>query len=278
MDVFEGAWTSFEHVPMLTSTCNGSYGIAANSNSEMQDRDWAGFLNSIEHENSTTGAQYQFFNLGSGSQGYSNGITNIGGLPITKPFSGSTSSTSSTITPPHSATQTGATWPASSRAMNCYQPTTLPTELWRPAHFLPQHQVTHMNHDRPHPQMPPTPQSAGFNYRSNLDQTLLPDSPAIHDNGNMHNADDLMYQSDYGCTTLMDDAAGNDGDDEADGADPCYAQLLYRCLKETPDHTMSLKELYDWIAQHSQKAKDPKSRGWQNSVRHNLSMNAVSLP
>jgi hypothetical protein len=46
-------------------------------------------------------------------------------------------------------------------------------------------------------------------------------------------------------------------------------------LEEAPDHTLSLKEVYEWVLQHSQKAKN-KDRGWQNSVRHNLSMNAVS--
>ncbi|SMR41429.1 unnamed protein product [Zymoseptoria tritici ST99CH_1E4] len=56
--------------------------------------------------------------------------------------------------------------------------------------------------------------------------------------------------------------------------DPCYAQLLHRCLKEAPDHTLSLKEVYEWVLQHSQKARN-KDRGWQNSVRHNLSMNAA---
>ena len=60
-------------------------------------------------------------------------------------------------------------------------------------------------------------------------------------------------------------------------AEVCYAQLLWRCLKEAPEHTMTLKELYDWVREHSLKAKDPKNKGWQNSVRHNLSMNAVSM-
>ena len=68
----------------------------------------------------------------------------------------------------------------------------------------------------------------------------------------------------------------SDREESTDPADPCYAQLLYQCLKEAPDHTLSLRELYEWVSQHSQKAKDPKNRGWQNSVRHNLSMNAVS--
>lgn len=71
------------------------------------------------------------------------------------------------------------------------------------------------------------------------------------------------------------DSTPADDDDNSDPSDPCYAQLLYRCLKEAPNHTLTLKELYEWVSQHSQKAKDPSNRGWQNSVRHNLSMNAV---
>lgn len=69
--------------------------------------------------------------------------------------------------------------------------------------------------------------------------------------------------------------SGSDELNDPETADPCYAQLLYRCLREAPDHTMALRDLYDWVKEHSQKAKDPKNRGWQNSVRHNLSMNAV---
>lgn len=66
-------------------------------------------------------------------------------------------------------------------------------------------------------------------------------------------------------------------EDEAGGnIDPCYAQLLYKCLKEAPDHTMTLKNVYEWVRQHSKKARESSGTGWQNSVRHNLSMNAVS--
>ena len=72
------------------------------------------------------------------------------------------------------------------------------------------------------------------------------------------------------------DSSGSDEINDIDAIEVCYAQLLWRCLKEAPEHTMTLKELYDWVREHSQKAKDPKNRGWQNSVRHNLSMNAVS--
>lgn len=62
---------------------------------------------------------------------------------------------------------------------------------------------------------------------------------------------------------------------DSDAADPCYAKLLYSCLMEVPNHTLSLRQLYAWVEQHSIKARDSSNRGWQNSVRHNLSMNAV---
>lgn len=59
--------------------------------------------------------------------------------------------------------------------------------------------------------------------------------------------------------------------------DPCYAKLLYRALKEQPDHMMTLKDLYDWVAGHTNKGKEGTGKGWQNSVRHNLSMNGVRV-
>jgi hypothetical protein len=67
-------------------------------------------------------------------------------------------------------------------------------------------------------------------------------------------------------------------DEAGADVDPYYAQLLYECLKEAPDHKgMSLKNIYEWVRQHgSQKAKDSTGTGWQNRIRHNLSMNAVS--
>lgn len=72
-----------------------------------------------------------------------------------------------------------------------------------------------------------------------------------------------------------DNVIAEDVEGEAEASDPCYAQLLYRCLQQATNHTMSLKELYTWVEQNSLKASDKGSKGWQNSVRHNLSMNAV---
>jgi len=53
-----------------------------------------------------------------------------------------------------------------------------------------------------------------------------------------------------------------------------YAQLLHQCLSKAPENRLTLKEIYDWFEKETGKAKS-ESKGWQNSVRHNLSMNEV---
>ena len=55
-----------------------------------------------------------------------------------------------------------------------------------------------------------------------------------------------------------------------------YAKLIYRALLSAPGHRMVLKEIYDWFSEHTDKNKNPSPKGWQNSIRHNLSMNGVS--
>lgn len=55
-----------------------------------------------------------------------------------------------------------------------------------------------------------------------------------------------------------------------------YAKLIYRALMSKPDHAMVLQEIYQWFRDNTTKgASDTK--GWMNSIRHNLSMNAVCL-
>ena len=66
----------------------------------------------------------------------------------------------------------------------------------------------------------------------------------------------------------------NDGVDGNITSQP-YATLIYRALKSVPGHKMVLREIYDWFERHTDKAKDSSSKGWQNSIRHNLSMNGV---
>ncbi|KAJ5661056.1 transcriptional regulator family: Forkhead [Penicillium longicatenatum] len=64
------------------------------------------------------------------------------------------------------------------------------------------------------------------------------------------------------------------GDSEEDHPiDPPYSQLIYQALKESKDHRLQLQDIYAWFEQNTNKCKD-QGKGWQNSIRHNLSMNA----
>ena len=63
--------------------------------------------------------------------------------------------------------------------------------------------------------------------------------------------------------------------DNITGSEP-YAQLIYRALKSVPNHSMVLKDIYEWFAHNTDKPQTSTSaKGWQNSIRHNLSMNGV---
>ncbi|KAI7160127.1 hypothetical protein KC349_g3735 [Hortaea werneckii] len=105
---------------------------------------------------------------------------------------------------------------------------------------------------------------------------LAGESPFLSEASPFH---DEVMEDDWsqagGQAAYYDDIGNDNLQDDLENSDPCYAQLLYRCLREAPEHTMALKDLYEWVREHSQKAKDSKNKGWQNSVRHNLSMNAA---
>jgi hypothetical protein len=64
--------------------------------------------------------------------------------------------------------------------------------------------------------------------------------------------------------------------DDKDTDEP-YAKLIYRALIDAKGHAMSLQDIYQWFIKNTMKAKAP-TKGWQNSIRHNLSMNGVRTP
>lgn len=57
--------------------------------------------------------------------------------------------------------------------------------------------------------------------------------------------------------------------------DKPYARLIWEALMEAPGHRMMLREIYTWFQLHTNKARESGTNGWQNSIRHNLSMNQV---
>ncbi|PWY80007.1 hypothetical protein BO83DRAFT_201083 [Aspergillus eucalypticola CBS 122712] len=56
--------------------------------------------------------------------------------------------------------------------------------------------------------------------------------------------------------------------------DKPYSKLIEMALKTNPEKKLSLQGIYNWFEQNTAKGRDLSSKGWQNSVRHNLSMNA----
>lgn len=56
--------------------------------------------------------------------------------------------------------------------------------------------------------------------------------------------------------------------------DKPYAQLIYEALIQAPGHRMLLRDIYDWFTKNTRKSVGG-TNGWQNSIRHNLSMNRV---
>lgn len=69
--------------------------------------------------------------------------------------------------------------------------------------------------------------------------------------------------------------AGDDTD--CDKTAP-YAVLIHRALMSTPRRRMVLAEIYQYFREKIPRFKKVKGRGWMNSIRHNLSMNGVSVP
>ncbi|KAJ5094197.1 hypothetical protein N7456_010058 [Penicillium angulare] len=56
-------------------------------------------------------------------------------------------------------------------------------------------------------------------------------------------------------------------------ADPPYSQLIYQALSQSKNYSLHLQDIYAWFEKNTSKGKDQTQKGWQNSIRHNLSMN-----
>lgn len=65
-----------------------------------------------------------------------------------------------------------------------------------------------------------------------------------------------------------------DNSDQDAAAEPPYSKLIFDALMSTQEKMMPLQEIYAWFEKNTSRGKD-KNKGWQNSIRHNLSMNAV---
>lgn len=61
-----------------------------------------------------------------------------------------------------------------------------------------------------------------------------------------------------------------------DGSSPPYAKLIWKAFMSSPTRSMHLQQIYEWFRQNTDKTNG-ESKGWMNSIRHNLSMNKVNI-
>ncbi|KAH8905780.1 hypothetical protein BR93DRAFT_938336 [Coniochaeta sp. PMI_546] len=54
-----------------------------------------------------------------------------------------------------------------------------------------------------------------------------------------------------------------------------YAQLIYQAFMSSPRRALKLQEIYQWFLENTDKGQPGQGKGWQNSIRHNLSMNGA---
>jgi hypothetical protein len=119
-----------------------------------------------------------------------------------------------------------------------------------PAHLQPVHAVHNI---------PPSPLSTISSYES--PESLVLASPTM----TIQTVDQL--------------SPGSSEDDREDRPGPTpYSHLIFRALKDAKDNKLPLQGIYNWFERNTDKAKSSGSKGWQNSIRHNLSMNAVGSP
>lgn len=118
------------------------------------------------------------------------------------------------------------------------------------------------------PTYPAPPQQ--FHQQPCMSATPYPEVP--------YSEPDTSQYAGHSWQPASDEDSGGSGEYGYDGKlNTSYAHLIYMCLLEAPNHSRKLKEIYDWIRIRTNKADDLTTNGWQNSVRHNLSMNKVCI-
>ena len=137
---------------------------------------------------------------------------------------------------------------------------------------------------QPQPQPPPTPSIKAtnpnvINYRpvnsqpvqaANKEHQHRPNTQIISPHAHTHvipmNRQNLIYQKD-----ILPSVTGPDGQvyQKPPGS---YASLITKALKESDAGKLTLAGIYDWIRNNYPYYKSAEA-AWQNSIRHNLSLN-----
>lgn len=283
MDVYSGPWPTLDHGPVDHAQYDGQVQVHLGAfqgqqrrsrshetqwpESRTQEGEWQHLFDDLDAGNIP--ADFDMFGSATTSsfqQQQQQPLQSIEAYSTAQMHPNSTAQSNSSLLSYGGPNPHQQMWPSASAPMLGYPPPIPENSEWNPPPMYrePLNELHHF--DQQHEQYP-----------QHLDTTSAPffGSPYSHADRIVEGMGDAWEQGGNMHCSL--DSSGSDEINDLDASDQCYAQLLHRCLVGAPEHTMSLKELYEWVKAHSQKAKDPKNRGWQNSVRHNLSMNAVSV-
>ncbi|PTU25088.1 hypothetical protein P175DRAFT_0554338 [Aspergillus ochraceoroseus IBT 24754] len=140
--------------------------------------------------------------------------------------------------------------------------------FYKSSHLLGSHQPPHSESSTASSYPPPsTTTTSTTNMLSSSSSPTLTSSP-------YHSSSlDRLYPSIKQEVDREDPGPNLDEADDAN-ADPPYSQLIYEALRTAPGKKLPLQGIYGWFEKNTAKGKDGNSKGWQNSIRHNLSMNA----
>lgn len=112
------------------------------------------------------------------------------------------------------------------------------------------------------------------------ESTIIPQSPPISISSKQSSLASCASMSPTPTASGADYASPRlsvgEGDPEQNGGQP-YSRLIWEALMATEDKMLPLQGIYQWFEQNTDKGKNEELKGWQNSIRHNLSMNAVRV-
>lgn len=145
-------------------------------------------------------------------------------------------------------------------------------------HFPQQHQVESVGYAGPHLSNSPDPdvsmsQDAPALTPDQADSVASGDSPAPKD----EYRDSYLFEGGEAAGVPAENGEVGSEGEESSQTDIPYAQLIFRAFMSRENHAMTLQEIYEWFRQNTDKARGD-TKGWMNSIRHNLSMNQVPCP